>query len=161
MVNIQSLLLRFTTPIMDVQFSKLSKVDPDFFVKSNRISMVDVTRLRATQAEADEYNLARQGELDQSGAAAAGVNFISEVVWLTCALHHVGLGKTIGTRGDLEKKLGDVERDLRQVEADDSWRNSGGAVRAQGEALQKKLKVRPPLQPDAICHPSRSLFCQG
>lgn len=137
MANVFAVVLRFAEPFMDVAFSKLDKVDPHFFLKSKRIDLGDVTRLRATQAEADEYASA------QTSASAAGPppNFISEVYWLACALMHVGLGKTVGTRNELERKIGDIERDIQRLEADDSWKTGGEAVRQQGEALMKKLKV--------------------
>jgi hypothetical protein len=77
-------------------------------------------------------------------------------------MQHVGLGKTVNNRNDLEKKLSDLERELKRVEADDSWRNVSRPssvpssismlmlffriadqtpAQAQGEAMIKKLKV--------------------
>jgi ubiquitin conjugation factor E4 B len=141
MANVFAVVLRFAEPFMDVAFSKLSKVDPDYFLRSKRIDLGDVTRLRATQAEADEY----AGAYPSASAAGspAPPNFISEVYWLACALMHVGLGKTVGTRNELERKIGDIERDIKRLEADESWKTGGDAVRQQGEALMKKLKVGP------------------
>lgn len=137
MANVFAVVLRFAEPFMDVAFSKLDKVDPDYFLRSKRIDLGDVTRLRATQAEADEYAAAHPS----ASVEGPPPNFISEVFWLACALMHVGLGKTVGTRNELERKIGDIERDISRLEADDSWKTGGDAVRQQGEALMKKLKV--------------------
>lgn len=158
MTNVFAVVLRFAEPFTDVAFSKVDKVDPDYFVKSARIDLGDVTRLRATQAEADEYATAyRAAHAEGAEGSAPPPNFISDVFWLACAVQHVGLCKTVGTRTELERKIGDVERDVQRLEADDSWRTGGGPVREQGEALMKKLKVRAPfaLAPCPYSHSQR------
>jgi len=142
MTNLQILLLRFFEPVMDFNFSKVSrlffspssslarpdfsflfsppfsqidKVDADYFRKSTRLSITEQTKIRATKEEAEEYFAAPPTN-------STPVNFISEVFFLACAFQHVGLGKTVSNRGELEKRLGELEKELKQVEADDSWR---------------------------------------
>lgn len=135
MVNLQILLLRFFEPVMDVAYSKvcsidrplsvalltsctyiqIDKVDPEYFRKSKRLDISEETKIRGTKEEADAFFAAPP-------SSPASVNFITDVFFLACAIQHVGLGKTVATRGDQEKRLSDLEKDLKRVEADDSWR---------------------------------------
>ncbi|CDZ97514.1 Ubiquitin fusion degradation protein-2 [Phaffia rhodozyma] len=135
MTNLQVLLLRFFEPVMDVAYSKLDKVDPDYYRKSSRINISEETKIRATKAEADEYFAADPSTY----SSTTPVNFISDVFFLACGIQHVGLGKTINSRGDLEKKVGELEKELKRVETDSTWR--GTPAEAQGEAMIKKLKT--------------------
>jgi len=55
MTNLQVVLLKLFEPVMDVAFSKIDKVDPEYFKASKRIDITDETKIKATKEEADEY----------------------------------------------------------------------------------------------------------
>lgn len=128
MTNLQVILLRFFEPVMDFNFSKIDKVDADYFRKSTRLSIAEETKIRATKEEADAY-------FAESPTSATPVNFISDVFFLTCAFQHVGLGKTVNNRNDLEKRLSDLEKEVQRIEADTTWRNVSG-VRIPGSTSE-------------------------
>jgi ubiquitin conjugation factor E4 B len=116
MTNLQVILLHFFEPVMDFNFSKIDRVDADYFRKSTRLSIAEETKIRATKEEADAY-------FAQAPTNSTPVNFISDVFFLTCAFQHVGLGKTVNNRNDLEKRLGELEKEVQRIEADTTWRN--------------------------------------
>ena len=132
-------------------------MDVDYFRKSTRLSIAEETKIRATKEEADAF-------FASPPTNSTAVNFISDVFFLTCAFQHVGLGKTVNNRSDLEKRLGELEKEVQRIEADPSWRNVSARgnvsrpaeyladldppstrqtpAQPQGEAAIKKLKVR-------------------
>ncbi|WRT66506.1 uncharacterized protein IL334_003465 [Kwoniella shivajii] len=66
-------------------------------------------------------------------------NFISDLFFLTNAFVHLGIVKTIGTRGKAEKNMSEIEKSLKRAEAQRaSWEGT------QGEAAVKKLKLLDP-----------------
>lgn len=73
------------------------------------------TKIRATKEEYEAF-------IALPPTSASPVNFITELFFLTCAMHHVGVGKTIGNRKDYEKRWYDIRKELKKTEADQSWR---------------------------------------
>ncbi|RXW24419.1 hypothetical protein EST38_g1415 [Candolleomyces aberdarensis] len=57
MLNLQSVLLRFAEPFMDVNFSKIDRIDPYFYAHSKRIELGEETRISATSEEATRLPL--------------------------------------------------------------------------------------------------------
>jgi ubiquitin conjugation factor E4 B len=74
MVNLQSILYKFADPFIDATYSKVSRlpvstlfdpdgpyfmkmdrVDPLFYIHSNRVDLSDETRIKATSEEANEW----------------------------------------------------------------------------------------------------------
>lgn len=55
MINAFSILMDFSAPFMDASYSKIDKIDPEYFRKSTRLDIQDVTKINATGEEAKEY----------------------------------------------------------------------------------------------------------
>lgn len=55
MINTFSILMDFSAPFMDPSYSKMDKIDPEFFRKSARLDIEDVTKINASGEEAKEY----------------------------------------------------------------------------------------------------------
>jgi len=55
MVNMQHVLLSLSTPFIDGTYSKIDKVDIDYFRKAKRFDLSDETKVHATKPEWDEY----------------------------------------------------------------------------------------------------------
>jgi ubiquitin conjugation factor E4 B len=55
MTNLQVVLLKLFEPVMDVSFSKIDKVDTEYYKTSPRINITEETKINATKEEADAY----------------------------------------------------------------------------------------------------------
>jgi ubiquitin conjugation factor E4 B len=55
MINSFNVLMDFSAPFMDGSFSKIDKIDPEYFRKSIRMDIQDVTKINASGEEAKEY----------------------------------------------------------------------------------------------------------
>lgn len=130
MTNLHVVLLKLFEPVMDASFSKIDKVDPEYYRHSKRIDISDETKISATKEEADAY-------FDQSPQPA---NFISDIFFLLNASQHLGLVKTIGNRIRAEKTIGDIEKELKHAEAARGDWEGNPAMQTQGEAAIKKYK---------------------
>lgn len=55
MINTFSVLMDFSAPFMDPSYSKMDKIDAEYFRKSARLDIEDVTKINASGEEAKEY----------------------------------------------------------------------------------------------------------
>ncbi|KAJ7250831.1 ubiquitin elongating factor core-domain-containing protein [Mycena haematopus] len=118
MVNLQSVLLRFAEPFMDANYTKMDRIDPLFYARSNRINLEDETRIKATSEEAAKW------VEEQQDANAPPPNFVSNIFYLAVAMSHYGILRTISTYSDLAKHLEDMQRHLDMLQGDGSWMGS-------------------------------------
>jgi ubiquitin conjugation factor E4 B len=129
MTNLHVVLLKLFEPVMDSSFSKIDKVDPEYYRYSSRIDITEETKVHATKEEADQY----------FGTERKSANFISDIFFLLNASQHLGLVKTVGNRVRSEKTIHDIEKELKHAEAQrGEW--EGTPMQAQGEAAIKKYK---------------------
>ncbi|KAK7048400.1 U-box domain-containing protein [Favolaschia claudopus] len=133
MVTIQSILLRFAEPFMDANYSKMDRIDPLFYARSNRIDLKDETRIKATSEEA-----ARWAEENQDPNAPPP-NFVSNIFYLTVAMSHYGILRTISTYNDLAKHLDDMQRHVDMLQGDGSW--MGSPLQARTEQAINTVKM--------------------
>lgn len=110
MINIHAVLLKLFEPVMDVQFSKIDKVDTDYYLHSDRLDISDETKIRATKEEADQY-------FEGAMKTDTKPNFISDLFYLLNSGFHLGLCKTIETRSKAEKNIQQLEDELKKLEA--------------------------------------------
>ncbi|WVR06922.1 hypothetical protein IAU60_003958 [Kwoniella sp. DSM 27419] len=133
MCNLQVILLKLFEPVMDAQYSKIDRVDPEYFKFSKRVDISEETKIKGTKEEADDY-------FNNSMQVDTKPNFISDLFFLTNAFIHLGGVKTIGTRTRAEKNMSEIEKELKRAEAmRGSWA-SNPAMGAQGEARITQLK---------------------
>ncbi|KAK6463078.1 putative uniquitin chain assembly factor [Scheffersomyces coipomensis] len=89
MLNISLILIKLSMPFLDYPtFSKIDKIDVDFFAKSNLIDIHDESRVNSTIQEADEYYKSRS----EQNETLTAPNFISSCFNLTLAYVHYGMG---------------------------------------------------------------------
>lgn len=145
MTNLQVVMLKLFAPVMDASFSKIDKIDPEYYRRSKRIKIEDETKIRATKQEADEYF----GAAMESGPPP---NFVSDLFFLLNSFQHLGMVKTVGNRDRAEKTLSEIEKELKRTEASrGDWEGvsdlpcselmQNAALQAQGEAAIKKHKA--------------------
>ncbi|KAL0961455.1 hypothetical protein HGRIS_006400 [Hohenbuehelia grisea] len=133
MVNLQAIMLRFAEPFMDANYSKMDRIDPLYYARSERIDLKDETRIKATSEEASEW------ERENSDPSAPPQNFISEIFYLTVAMSHYGFLKTIQSYNELAKVLEDGQRHLEWLQGDGSW--MGTPRQARLEAAINNVKT--------------------
>jgi len=93
---------------MDATFSKVNRIEPDYFKRSPRVNIQDDTKINADQKTADAF---------YGQGAQGSSNFISEVFFLTVAAHHYGTGATISKQTDVGRQQRHTERQLAGFEA--------------------------------------------
>ncbi|KAF8645185.1 hypothetical protein AX16_008012 [Volvariella volvacea WC 439] len=134
MVNIQSILLRFAEPFMDAHYSKMDRIDPDFFNNSDRINATEETRIKATSEEAAQYAEQRKDP------NAPPPNFITCIFFLNIAMSHYGYLKTIQTYNNLAKHLDDIQRHLDFLQGNGAWMGTPLQARTQAAINQVKIE---------------------
>jgi ubiquitin conjugation factor E4 B len=132
MVNLQSVLLRFAEPFMDANYTKMDRIDLNYYAHSSRIDLKEETRIKTTSEEANEW--AKQNQVSN----APPPNFISEIFYLTVAMCHYGYLRTIQSFNDLGKHTHDLQRHLDRLNGDGSW--MGSPLQARTEAAIKQVK---------------------
>ncbi|KAK9322484.1 ubiquitin elongating factor core-domain-containing protein [Lipomyces orientalis] len=120
MLNITAVLNKLCEPFVDATFSKIDRIDPLYFKKSDRIDIKEEVKLDADQHTFDEYVADRMDSVP---------NFISEVFYLNVASHHYGLGGAMQNLGQLGNDIKDLEKHLQQLETEQAnWINSPQAA---------------------------------
>ncbi|KAI9886767.1 MAG: Aminolevulinate dehydratase [Watsoniomyces obsoletus] len=107
MINVTICLDQLCEPFMDATFSKIDRIEVDYFRRKPRIDIRDETKLNADQETADQF---------YSTTVAGTNNFISEVFFLTLAAHHYGTEATVTKLAQLVKNLGYLEKQKKRFE---------------------------------------------
>ncbi|KAF8510860.1 ubiquitin elongating factor core-domain-containing protein [Gautieria morchelliformis] len=137
MINLHTILLRFAEPFMDAKYSKMDRVDPEFYRRSQRLDVSEETRLKATSDEAAQWVASSQ----EASSDAYIPNFISEVFYLTAAFNHYGPIRTIQEHDGLGKELDHMQRHLDAINADTTWQGTPAQARvdAQVQAVKNEM----------------------
>ncbi|MBW0490567.1 hypothetical protein O181_030282 [Austropuccinia psidii MF-1] len=114
-VNTQAVLLQFAAPFLDPQFSKIDKVDPFYFKRSNRLNIREETKINATKEESDQFFES------MDSAHTAGVNFISEIFFLNVAIFRLGILAVSKNWDKKAREIDDMKKELERAEADRRW----------------------------------------
>lgn len=109
MINLTVVLDRFCSPFMDTTFSKVERIEVDYFRRKPRVTIKDETKLNADQATSDAF---------YEGSDPKSSNFISEVFFLTLAAHHYGSGATNSKLKMLERDIKFYEKHIAAMEAE-------------------------------------------
>ena len=109
MFNISYLLIRFSLPFLDFPvFSKLDKIDPDYFgPKCKLIDVSEESRVYASAKEAGQYY---ESAMDED------VNFISDCFYLTLTYLQYGIGGVITNFGKMKDEIKNFERQRERFE---------------------------------------------
>lgn len=109
MINLTVVLDRFCDPFLDSTFSKVDKIDADYFRRKPRVNVRDETKINADQAVSDAY-------YDKTDPKSS--NFISEVFFLTLAAHHYGSGAATSKLKTLDREIKYYEKHIVAMEAE-------------------------------------------
>ncbi|KAK7203331.1 ubiquitin elongating factor core-domain-containing protein [Myxozyma melibiosi] len=116
MLNLTAVLNKLCEPFIDATFSKIDRIDPLYFKKSDRIDIAEEVKLNADQ---NGYKAYMEDRIEGTP------NFISEVFYLNVACHFYGLGGAMHSIGQLGNDIKDLEKHLNQLESEQpKWINS-------------------------------------
>ncbi|KAL1871865.1 hypothetical protein VTK73DRAFT_1833 [Phialemonium thermophilum] len=96
MLNVTVVLDYLCEPFMDSTFSKIDRIDINYFRGNPRVDIKDETKLNADQSQSDAFYAQK---IDFTP------NFITEVFFLTLAAHHYGSEATNTKLKNLEKDI--------------------------------------------------------
>ena len=96
-------------PFMDSTFSKVGRIDVNYFRRKPRVNIKDETKLNADQVQSDSFYAKEVG---------GESNFITEVFFLTLAAHHYGSEATNSKMKQLDKDIKYYEKNLAMMEAE-------------------------------------------
>ncbi|TGZ80428.1 hypothetical protein EX30DRAFT_396422 [Ascodesmis nigricans] len=109
MLNISAVLGKLCEPFMDSSFSKISRIEVEYFRRSPRLDIKEDTKLNADNQSSDEF---------YSHTLEGKNNFITEVFFLTAAAHHFGLNAAENNHDRLLRDIPELERHLQLIEAE-------------------------------------------
>ncbi|GJD04517.1 ubiquitin elongating factor core [Colletotrichum higginsianum] len=109
MMNLTVILDRFCSPFMDTTFSKVDRIEVEYFRRNPRVDIKEETKLNADQSASDAF-YAKKTE--------GNSNFITEVFFLTLAAHHYGSEATNSKLKSLERDIKWYEKHLTAMEAE-------------------------------------------
>ncbi|EXX53635.1 hypothetical protein RhiirA5_349834 [Rhizophagus irregularis] len=128
LMNLSSILLIFADPI----YSKIDRIDVNYFRKSRRIDISQETKIKATQQESDAYYSSAVNE-------AASPNFISEIFFITLAMHHYGPLQCYNKYNNLNRDLAELQKQYDRLKADQpKW--AGTPAETFNNALLERCK---------------------
>ncbi|KAI9815091.1 MAG: hypothetical protein M1827_002934 [Pycnora praestabilis] len=131
MINVTICMDSLCEPFMDATFSKIDRIDVDYLRRDPRIDIREETKLNADQSASDRFY-----EQKVDGTS----NFISEVFFLTLAVHHYGSEATNTKLEQLEKDLKHMEKQITKFELDRHQYLNNPRQLAAFEAALKKYK---------------------
>ncbi|OLN95247.1 Ubiquitin conjugation factor E4 [Colletotrichum chlorophyti] len=119
MMNVTAILDRFCAPFMDTTFSKIDRIEVDYFRRNPRVDIKEETKLNADQSRSDAF---------YANKADGTSNFISEVFFLTLAAHHYGSESTSSKIKTLERDIKHYEKYLVNLETNERARLANDAI---------------------------------
>lgn len=109
MMNVTVILDHLCEPFMDSTFSKVERIDVNYFKRQPRVDIKEETKLNADQAQSEAFY----------GQTVDGTsNFISEVFFLTLAAHHYGSEATNSKLKNLDRDIKYYEKRIKEIEAE-------------------------------------------
>ncbi|GAA6057987.1 hypothetical protein JCM3770_004600 [Rhodotorula araucariae] len=133
--NLHYVLLRFSEPFMDAGYSKIDKIDPLFYKHSERINVKEDTKINATQQESDAY----YSHVENNSPPPP--NFISEIFFLCAQYLHLGPLHAIKEHKGIGQQVSHMQRQLADIEADRSWRETPQAAATQASLDRYKKRI--------------------
>lgn len=107
MINVTVILDTLCEPFMDSTFSKVGRIDVDYFRRNPRVDIKDETKLNADQAQSDAFYANKlEGES----------NFITEIFFLTLAAHHYGSEAANSKMKNLDRDIKYYEKNIKLME---------------------------------------------
>lgn len=133
MMNVTVILDYLCEPFMDSTFSKVGRIDVDYFRRNPRIDIKDETKLNADQAQSDAFYAQK---LDGES------NFITDIFFLTLAAHHYGSEAANSKMKNLDRDIKYYEKNIAMMEAErHKLINRPEQLRVLDEALKRHTTV--------------------
>ncbi|EEB07588.1 ubiquitin-protein ligase E4 [Schizosaccharomyces japonicus yFS275] len=135
MINLTSILNRLSEPFLDLNFTKIDRVEIEYLRRSPRIDIREETKLDADQKASDEFYSKKD-----SGKS----NFISEIFFLNLAFHYYGINGSYKAFEQLLNGIRDMENYRDRLIADSQGLASGpqaAQVHMQIDRINKKLDL--------------------
>jgi ubiquitin conjugation factor E4 B len=133
MMNVTVVLDFLCEPFMDSTFSKVDRIDVDYFRRSPRIDITDETKLKADDAQSQAF---------YSKKVDGSSNFITEVFFLTLAAHHYGSDAANAKLKNLEKDIKYYEKNVAIMEAQRPKMANNARLSAQLEdSINRHVRV--------------------
>ncbi|GAA5956492.1 hypothetical protein JCM8115_000586 [Rhodotorula mucilaginosa] len=134
-INLHSILLRFAEPFLDAGFTKIDKIDPLYYRRSSRIDVKEDTKINATQQESDAFYSHATNE------ETTPPNFISEIFFLCAQFLHIGPMHAIKEHKGIGQQISHMQRQLNEMEADQTWRGTPQEAATQAGIDRYKKKI--------------------
>ena len=141
--NAITVLLRMCAPIVDVKYSKLHLIDPNYLLYSTRLSAVidkDTTRLVCDADAVVAYTALWQAENPDWQSRDPG--FVTELYWITSVIMHLGPTSIIRSFNATVKDLEEMKRTMDQMRAEKDSGAWNGPMGAVNEQLYKRIQVQ-------------------
>ncbi|GAB1313466.1 Ubiquitin conjugation factor E4 [Madurella fahalii] len=133
MINVTVILDCLCEPFMDSTFSKVGRIDVNYFRRNPRVDIREETKLNADQAQSDAFYATKvDGES----------NFITEIFFLTLAAHHYGSEATNSKMKNLDRDIKYYEKNIAMMEAErPKLASRPDQLRMLDEALKRHTTV--------------------
>ncbi|KAK6455664.1 ubiquitin elongating factor core-domain-containing protein [Scheffersomyces xylosifermentans] len=129
MFNISIILIKLSLPFLDFpSYSKISKIDVNYFAKSRLIDIHDESRVNSTIQEADEYY--------KNSEESEAPNFISTCFNLTLTYLHYGMG---GVYVHFDRLRNQIKQYTERIEMIESNRVPPGTNPMMANLLRQQL----------------------
>jgi ubiquitin conjugation factor E4 B len=141
MINVTVILDTLCEPFMDSTFSKVGRIDVNYFRRNPRLDIKEETKLNADQAQSDAFYATKlEGES----------NFITEIFFLTLAAHHYGSEAANAKMKNLDRDIKYYEKHIAMMEAErqkflsrpDQLRMLDLALKRHTSVLEKSMALR-------------------
>ncbi|KAJ3033823.1 hypothetical protein HDV00_005788 [Rhizophlyctis rosea] len=138
MFNLLRVCLKLCDPIMNSNMSRIHLVDPDYLAYSDRLDVTEETKINSDKETYEAY----LKEWKSANPNPSPPNFVSDVFFLTLAMHHYGLLSTIRHYTDLIKQQEELLKAVKRMRAErDSGRWAGPAGSMQ-EMIFKRFQAQ-------------------
>jgi ubiquitin conjugation factor E4 B len=129
MINVSACLNQLCEPFMDASFSKIDRVDIDYFRRSPRVDVKDETKINADEETANAF---------YAQHVEGKNNFISEIFFLAVAANHYGSEAARTMLKEMEKDLKHMQKQVDQFETErHKYVNNHAQLQRFDEALKK------------------------
>jgi ubiquitin conjugation factor E4 B len=133
MMNVTVILDTLCEPFMDTTFSKVGRIDINYFRRNPRVDIKDETKLNADQAQSDAF---------YANKVDGESNFITEIFFLTLAAHHYGSEATNAKLKNLERDIRHYDKNITMMEAERAKLiNQPGQLRVLETTLKRYISV--------------------
>ncbi|KAG5438977.1 hypothetical protein PCANB_002307 [Pneumocystis canis] len=114
-VNITNIINAFSEPFIDINYTKIDKIDINYFKKKPRIDIMKETKLNADEKTSELFYKDKIDDIP---------NFISEIFFLNVAYHYYGLNTAMLNHEHIMKMISDLQKQYDILESQKShWTN--------------------------------------